>query len=245
MRNFKVTMAYDGTAYHGFQRQSNAASVQQTVEEALCTLLKEENVTINGCSRTDKGVHAREFVFNFHTDSTITEKGVVFGLNALLPGDIGVSKCEIAPDSFHARFDCKGKEYEYLVHNSRIKNPFYAHTAHMHYVTLDENKMHTAAQAFVGEHDFKAFCSTACDKKSTIRVVNEFSVKRQDDMVIFKVSANGFLYNMVRIMVGTLIFISDGRIAADSLPCIIDSKDRTKAGKTAPAQGLYLNKVFY
>lgn len=242
MRNFKVTMAYDGSAYHGFQRQGNALAVQQVVEEAIEKLIGEKAV-IYGCSRTDTGVHARQFVFNFHTDSTITEKGVIYGLNTLLPDDIAILTCEEVPDDFHARYCCLGKEYEYLIHNSRIKDPFFATTAYRYGYELDVTLMHKAAQAFVGEHDFKAMCAAACDKENTVRTINSFTAERNGDIVKFTVSGNGFLYNMVRIMVGTLLAVNEGKIS--DIESILASRDRTKAGRTVPPQGLYLNRVFY
>lgn len=235
-------MAYDGSCYHGFQRQENALAVQQVVEDTIEKLIGEKTV-IYGCSRTDTGVHARQFVFNFHTDSTITENGVVYGLNTLLPDDIAILSCEEAADDFHARYHCTGKEYEYFIHNSRIKDPFCANTAYRYGYKLDEFLMHKAAQSFVGEHDFKAFCSSACDKENTVRTINSFTVERNGSLVKFTVSGNGFLYNMVRIMVGTLLAVNEGKI--NDIESIISSRDRTKAGKTVPPQGLYLNKVFY
>ncbi len=244
MRNFKVKMAYNGANYHGFQRQDNALAVQQVVEEAL-EKLTGQKITINGCSRTDTGVHAREFYFSFMLDSTINCRGIVFGLNPKLPDDISILACEEAELDFHARFDCKGKEYEYIVHNSEIKNPFYKDTAYRYWYPIDTDKLEKSAQDFVGTHDFKSFCSTACDKENTTRTIHYFHVRREGDLVIFNLSGDGFLYNMVRIMVGTLLFINEGKIDKNAIPEILKSKDRTKAGKTVPPQGLYLNKVFY
>lgn len=244
MRNFKVTISYDGTAYHGFQRQDNAYTIQQAVEEAIEELTKEK-VSIVGCSRTDTGVHANEFVFNVNLESSITERGIIYGLNGLLPDDIAVLACEIVPCDFHARYNCKGKEYIYIIHNSEIKNPFYRDYAYRHWYPLKADVMHKAAQDFVGTHDFKSFCSTACTKENTVRTIYSFDVAREGDRVIFKVSGDGFLYNMVRIMVGTLVFISDGKIPPDAIPQILEGKNRVKAGKTVMPSGLYLNRVFY
>ena len=244
MRNFKAKMAYNGAAYHGFQRQNNALAVQQVVEEAL-EKLTGENVTIFGCSRTDTGVHAREFYFSFSLKSAIPCKGIVLGLNNMLPDDIAILSCEEAEVDFHARYCCTGKEYEYIVHNSEIKNPFYKDTAYKYRYPIDEKKLEKAAQDFVGEHDFKAFCSTACEKENTTRTIHYFHVRREGDLVYFNVSGDGFLYNMVRILVGTLLYINEGKIGEQDIPGILKSKDRTKAGKTVPPQGLYLNKVYY
>lgn len=244
MRNFKVKIAYNGAAYHGFQRQDNALAVQQVIEETL-EKLTGEKVTIFGCSRTDTGVHAREFYISFSLDSTITCRGIVFGMNPKLPDDISFLSCEEVDESFHARYRCVGKEYEYIIHNSEIKNPFYKDTAYRSWYPIDAELLEKAAQDFVGEHDFKAFCSTACEKENTVRTIHYFHVRREGDLVIMNVSGDGFLYNMVRIMVGTLLFINEGKIAPGAIPEILKSKDRTKAGKTVPPQGLYLNRVYY
>lgn len=237
-------MAYRGTAYHGFQRQKNAYTVQQAVEEALSELLGEE-VTIYGCSRTDAGVHARQFCFSFRTENPIPERGIVFGTNALLDDDIAILSCEQAQEDFHARFCCKGKEYEYIVHNSEIKDPFYSDGAYRSRTKLDAKMLDREAKDFLGEHDFKAFCSADCEKENTVRCISRFDVRRDGDLVIFTVAGNGFLYNMVRIMVGTLLHIGEGKLPCGCIPELLDSRDRTLAGRTLPPQGLYLNKVFY
>lgn len=244
MTNYKVTVSYRGTAYHGFQIQEDVPTVQGTIEDAIYKLIG-ERVTINGCSRTDAGVHANEFVFNVSLDSTINERGIIYGLNGVLPADIAVLSCEIADDNFHARYDCRGKEYVYIIHNSEIKSPFYADTAYRSWYPIDAEKLNIACKDFIGTHDFKSFCATACDKEITVRTIFDFKVEREGDLVKFTVSGDGFLYNMVRIMVGTLLFINDGKLSVDSIPEIISSLDRTRAGKTVPPQGLYLNKVYY
>lgn len=244
MRNFKVTIWYCGSAYHGWQIQNNSLTIQEIFQKCLSDLL-DTPTAVNGCSRTDAGVHAREYVLNFTTDSTITCRGIVFGMNSRLPDDIGVKSCEEVPLDFHARFDCKGKEYEYLIHNSEYKNPFYMNTAYRSWYPIDEKKLDRAAKDFIGEHDFKAMCSAECTKENTVRTIKSFDVHRQGDMVTFTVSGDGFLYNMVRIMVGTLLFINEGKLEQGDIPRIIQSRDRTKAGRTVPPQGLYLNKVFY
>lgn len=244
MRNFKVKMAYRGTAYHGFQRQNNAYTVQQAVEEALSSLLG-ENVTIYGCSRTDTGVHAREFYFNFHTENTITCRGIVFGANSRLGDDIALLSCEEAPEDFHARYLCRGKEYEYIVHNSEYKNPFYIDTAYRSWYPIDAEMLDAEAKDFIGEHDFKSFCSADCTKENTVRTIYDCGVRREGELVIFTVSGSGFLYNMVRIMVGTLLHINEGKLPRGAIKELLTKRDRTLAGRTVPPQGLYLNKVYY
>lgn len=245
MRNLKVTAAFLGTAYHGFQRQEGGLrTVQGELERAIYKLLGEQ-VTVNGCSRTDAGVHANCFVFSVNIESSIDDRGFQYGMNGVLPPDISILKCEGAPDDFHARYHCRGKEYVYLIHNSEIKSPFLADRMYRSWYPIDEKKLGRAAKDFIGRHDFKAFCAAACDKEVTVREIFDYRVEREGDIVRFTVSGDGFLYNMVRITVGTLLFINDGKLAEDSIPGIIASRDRTKAGKTVPPQGLYLNKVFY
>lgn len=244
MRNFKVVMSYDGTAYHGFQRQENAIAIQQIVEDKIEKTIGGKT-TIYGCSRTDTGVHANEFYFNFKHDNSITCDGFIRALNGILPDDIALMTCEEVDESFHARYDCRGKEYIYKIHNSNIKNPFLKDKAFRYYNHLDEHLLNETAQHFVGTHDFKAFCSTGSAIIDTVRTIEYFKIVRENDLLIMLVKGDGFLYNMVRIMVGTLIFVNEGKIKPTQIEDIILSKDRNKAGKTAPAHGLYLNKVFY
>lgn len=244
MRNFKLTIAYDGSNYHGWQRQDNALAVQEVFETAIFKLTG-ERVSVQGCSRTDAGVHAREYVLSVMLESTITPRGLQLGLNSWLPDDISVLGAEEADMDFHARYCCKGKEYVYIVHNSRIKDPFLNNRALRNTYPIDEKLLDQQAKDFVGEHDFKAMCSVDCTKENTVRTIYSFDVRREGEMVIFTVSGNGFLYNMVRIMVGTLMFINEGKIKKGTIPDILSGKDRTKGGKTVPPQGLYLNKVYY
>ena len=244
MRNFKVIMSYDGAQYHGFQRQENALAIQQIIEETLSKIIN-DNVIIYGCSRTDTGVHANEYCFNFHHNNSITCNGVIRSLNSLLPDDMSIKNCEEVDDKFHARYDCKGKEYIYLIYNSSIKDPFLKNRAYLYQKHIDEELLNQAAQYFVGTHDFKSFCSSGSSSINTVRTINSINIAREDDKIILKISGDGFLYNMVRIIVGTLLFVNEGKFKAKDVKSIIDSKQRKKAGKTAPACGLYLNKIFY
>ena len=244
MRNLLLTLAYNGAAYHGWQRQNNAVTVQQTVEEALSGLLS-ETVTVNGCSRTDAGVHAKTYCLTFGTETSIPPEGLIRGLNDRLPDDIAVRECREMPAEFHARFDCKGKEYLYIIHNSEIKDPFYKDTAMRWRYPIDAELLDREAKDFIGEHDFKAFCSADCDKENTVREIYAFDVRREGELVRFTVCGSGFLYNMVRIMVGTLLYIGEGKLEQGSIPRLIASRDRTLAGKTVEPCGLYLNRVFY
>lgn len=244
MRNLKVIMAYCGAAYHGFQRQENAVGVQNILDEKL-SLLTNAAVRTNGCSRTDTGVHANEYCFSFETEHNIPCDNIVRGMNSILPDDIAILSCEEAPADFHARYSCKGKEYVYLLLNRQSKDPFLAGRA-LHYpYKLDMELLRREAQAFVGTHDFTSFCGTANQKENSIRTIEYFNIEKSENSVKFIVKGDGFLYNMVRIMVGTLIFINEGKIPEGSIPAILEARDRNLAGKTIQAQGLYLNRVFY
>ncbi|MBE6837958.1 MAG: tRNA pseudouridine(38-40) synthase TruA [Ruminococcus sp.] len=245
MRNIKVTACYRGTKYHGFQRQNNAVTIQQIIEDNLSVILGGQKVVIQGCSRTDTGVHALEYCFSFQTEREIPLKGIERGLNSALPKDISILSCEEVDEDFHARFSCKGKEYIYKLHCSESPNPFMQDLAYHYRRKFNLALMQEECKAFIGTHDFKAFCSTGSDKDITVRTIYDFTVEQNGTEVIMRVSGDGFLYNMVRIMVGTLLWINEGKIPAGTLADIIESKDRGRAGKTALACGLYLNKVFY
>ncbi len=239
-----MTIRYLGTAYSGWQVQVNAPSVQQTLQDAVEKLFGvRENIV--GCSRTDAGVHANMYCCNIRTGSTLPCEVVVRGLNAHLPEDMAVLSCEEVGFDFHARYDCTGKEYIYIIRNSQIRDPFMINRCWDFKKKIDADFLNEQAEAFCGEHDFKAFCSAGSSVQSTVRKVDYFTVERNGDSIIMSVKANGFLYNMVRIMVGTLTDITLGRIQSGTVPEIIASLDRSSAGITAPPQGLYLNRVFY
>ena len=192
MRNLKVTAAYRGTEYHGFQRQSNAVTVQETLEKHLSKVLNEP-VTVIGCSRTDTGVHANNFCFNVKTNSSIRCQGFIRGVNGELPEDISILDCEDAPPDFHARYDCKGKEYVYKIHCSESKNPFAADLMLHYRRPLDIGAMRAAAEHFVGEHDFASFCADCTNVSSTVRNVYSFEIENSGNSVIMLVKGNGFL----------------------------------------------------
>lgn len=237
-------MAYRGTGYHGYQIQSNAVTIQQTVEDAVSSVLNEK-ITINGCSRTDTGVHANNYVFSVLTDSNISHRGFMRGVNGRLPDDISILACEDADLDFHARFNCKAKEYMYLIHASECKNPF-AKDLMLHYRRpLDINLISEAAQKFVGTHNFRSFCSQNTDKINTVRTIYYFNIEVNGDCVKILVKGDGFLYNMVRILVGTLLCVNEKLISLSDIDSIFNSNDRSLAGRTAQPYGLYLNRVFY
>ncbi len=245
MQNMAVKICFLGAAYHGFQRQQNALTIQEIIENALFKILGETPI-VYGCSRTDAGVSANEYVFNFKTENEISPYKLKGALNHFLPNDIAVLDCTLAPEDFHARYSTSEKEYVYRVINTRQKNPFTFERAFSYGITkLYEDKLDRAAKAFLGRHDFSAFCSMHDGAKSHVRCVTHAEVKRDGDEVIFTFRADGFLYNMVRIMVGTLIFVNEGKIKENEIADIIESRDRKRAGFTAEPCGLYLNRVIY
>lgn len=244
MRNLLLRLMYDGSHYHGWQVQPNGITVQEALQNAIEQILGvRESVT--GCSRTDAGVHANDFCCNIRTENEIDCYRFQGALNAVLPDSISVKSVKEVDTDFHARYSCVTKQYVYRVWNAGFKNPFLVNRAWHYKNKIDEKFLNEQAQAYVGTHDYKAFCSAGSSVEDTVRTVKHFSVTRDGDEVVFTVEADGFLYNMVRIMVGSLIEISENRIEKDKLSAIIESKDRALAGRTAPPQGLYLNKVNY
>lgn len=244
MRNLLLTIAFDGTAYHGWQVQENAVTVQQTLQDALERICSRRDNVV-GCSRTDAGVHANMYCCNIRTESPIDCQKLVGALNALLPRDIAALDCREVDFDFHARYDCRSKEYIYKIWNSPNKNPFLYNYSYHYKYPLDEAFLSAQAKDFIGTHCFDSFCASGSSVESTVRTVMNAEVERDGDMVIFRVEADGFLYNMVRIMAGTLIDISRGKLPPDSIGAIIEARNRFAAGCTAPARGLYLNKIHY
>lgn len=244
MRNLKVIMTYKGTAYHGYQKQDNAVTIQETVEKCVSRVLDTET-SITGCSRTDAGVHANQYCFSVLTEREIPDRNFVRGINGYLPSDISLLSCEEVPLDFHARYSCKGKEYLYLIHNSECRNPFAEDLQYHYRRKMDLDLIRRAAEYFVGTHDFRSFCSAGNEKADTVRTIYSLSVEKEGDLVKIRISGDGFLYNMVRIIVGTLLSVNEGKISPEDIPVIMQKGDRTLAGKTAQAHGLYLNKVFY
>ncbi len=245
MRNLLFKIQYDGSGFHGWQIQNNQRTVQGELKKAFFDLIGED-VTVKGCSRTDSGVHAKEYFFNVKTNATIPEKSFPEALSTKLTPEILVVSCKEVPLLFNAQFDCVKKEYEYIFCDSKQLSPFLnKKVSHYKYKKLDEELLNEASKYFLGEHDFSSFCSADATVQSKVRTIYSASVRREGDLVIFSVSGNGFLYNMVRIMAGTLLYVAEGKIKKEDIPNIIELKDRTKAGITAVPDGLYLNKVFY
>ena len=244
MRNLLLFLRFDGSAYHGWQVQENAVTVQQTLQDAIEAVFG-ARLPVTGCSRTDAGVHAKMFCVNFRTGSDIPCARVPYALNAHLPDDIGVYACRQVPDDFHARYSCVSKTYEYVMRNSPFRDPFAVGRATTVRFPLDETMLDREAQAFLGTHDFAAFAAAGGSVEDTVRTVYSAHVRRDGETVSFTVQADGFLYNMVRIMAGTLLDIASGKLPQGSIPEIIRSLDRSRAGVTAPPQGLYLQSVQY
>lgn len=245
MRNILLTISYDGKAYHGWQIQHNALAVQQVFQEALEKIIGND-YSVKGCSRTDSGVHANMYCISVMTGHKIPAERLKNAMNRFLPFDIVVLSGKEVPLDFHARYSCKSKEYIYKIWNSSERNPFLNGYALHYRYKIDENQLNRAAQAYVGKHDFTSFCTLDKREKGDFtRDVKSFSVTRNGNMVEMRVEADGFLYNMVRIMVGTLLRVAQGKIDENGITDIINVKNRKMAGPTAPACGLYLNKVNY
>lgn len=244
MRNLLLTLCFDGSAYHGWQVQENAVTVQSTLQDAVQRILGvRENII--GCSRTDAGVHAEMFCCNMRTEKEMPPEKLQTALNAVLPRNIAVLSVKEVPYEFHARYDCKGKVYKYLIWNARTRSPFYENRAYHYPWPLDVPMLNEQIRQFLGQHDFSAFCASGSSVEDRVREITRAEILRNGDLVEIYIGGNGFLYNMVRIMVGTLLDIQSGAILPNSIPEILEQKNRKNAGVTAPAHGLYLHQVNY
>lgn len=244
MRNIALFLTYEGTAYHGWQVQKRDVTIGQTMEEAAAMIVGHP-VKMTGCGRTDAGVHARRYVANFRTTSTIPVDRLPYAMNTHLPEDIVVTGAMEVHDDFNAIGSCVRKEYTYLIYNSRIRDPFYVNRAWFYPKHLDETIMQQAASQFVGTHDFAAVRSVGTDVKSTVRTVYYYNVERKGDLIELKVCANGFLYNMARAMAGTVVYAAEGKIKPDEIGMLLESGNRTAAGPTVPPGGLYMTQLWY
>lgn len=244
-RNIRLTLEYDGTRYHGWQRQRNALTLQEVVETALAKLTGEA-VRLIGSGRTDAGVHARGQVANFATTSALPLKAFLHGLNSLLPLDIVVFQVAEVPLSFHARYAARRKTYEYEMVNRPVRSPLHHRYAWWIAGHLDLDAMQEAAQTLLGEHDFSAFRAAGGRPGQAVRQVRQAAWQSgADGRLIFTITANGFLRGMVRSLVGTMVEIGQGKHPAAFLQEVIEKRDRRLAGPTAPPQGLYLVEVEY
>ena len=244
MRNLRLDICYDGTRYRGWQRlPGKDDTIQGKLETALSRIL-EEPIEISGSGRTDAGVHARGQVANFHCESTMPSQEILENLRKYLPEDIGIYSCKEVSPRFHARLNAKEKTYLYRIWNSQQPCVFERRFVSVMPEQLDIAAMEQAAQQLLGEHDFSAFCGNAKMKKSTVRFIRSLTIRRRDEEIHITVTGNGFLHNMVRILVGTLVEVGRGERLADSIPDLFGGK-RVEAGFLAPPQGLCLQEVYY
>ena len=244
MRNIAIKLRYDGSAYHGWQVQKTEASVAETVEAALSKICG-HRVKVTGCGRTDAGVHALRYCANFRTDCSIPASRVPFALNSRLPGDIAALDACDAPEDFNAIGSCVKKEYVYQILNRRIPDPFLEKRVCFYPAALDEGRMERAGRAFEGTHDFRAVRSVGTETRTTVRTVYWCRTEREGDLYRIYVCADGFLYNMVRAIVGTMVYASHRKIEPEDIPALLLRGDRRLTGPTMPPQGLYMNRVWY
>lgn len=240
----KLVVAYDGTNYSGWQVQPNGITISQKLNEALTSLLG-ENIQVTGASRTDAGVHSLGNVCVFETSTRMPAEKISYALNQRLPADIVVQdSCEV-PESFHPRFSKSRKTYEYRILNRRFRMPTRRLDTYFYYYPLDVEKMKEAARFLEGEHDFKSFCSVHSQSETTVRTIYSCTVEKTGDIIAIRVTGNGFLYNMVRIIAGTLVKVGAGELQPAQIPEILAAADRSAAGATAPAHGLTMIGIEY
>ena len=245
MRNIKLVIEYDGKEFNGWQKQPNKLNIQGTIEKAIETITKEK-VDLIASGRTDAGVHALGQVANFKTNSNIPIDKFAIAINSNLKKSIIIKSAEEVDERFHSRLSCKKKTYRYIINNSKYGTAIYRNLETCIKEKLDIEKMKEAIKYFEGEHDFKAFKASGTSSKSSVRTIYKAEViEKENDRIYIELTGNGFLYNMVRIIVGTLVEVGIGKIKPEDIKKIIESKDRKNAGKTLPPQGLYLLKVDY
>lgn len=246
MNRYALVIEYDGTNYHGFQRQQGLPSIQQALEEAL-SLKLQHGVTVIASGRTDAGVHARGQVVHFDSNVEIDCSDFGWRMNPLLPTDIAIKKCVKVDENFHARFGAKKKTYVYRVYLSKIHSPLKQKYNHVCFYDLDVPLMQKACDYFVGEHDFRSFMLSGAQVRTTVRTIYDMHIEVSEEgrQLDFYYTGNGFLHNMVRAITGTLIDLGRGRFALEQIPEIIKSRKRSDAGKTLEGCGLYLEKVYY
>jgi len=244
VKNIKLTIEYDGTDFCGWQKQIGLRTVEGVLNETLTKVLNEE-VAVIGSGRTDSKVHALGQVANFKSDTPISLDRFPRAVNSYLPPDVAIISAEEAAMDFHSRYDPKRKTYLYKVQNGSVCRPVYRNYAYHYYRSLDEEKMRKALGMFVGEHDFKAFMSSGSPIKKTVRTIYKAEISREKDLFVIEVEGNGFLYNMVRRIVGVVLEVGSGRLDAGEIPEILKGKDNCRTRRLAPPQGLYLKNVEY
>lgn len=242
--NIRLNLQFDGTNYHGWQIQPKKATVQGTLKNAILKATGDD-VTPNGCGRTDAGVHALGYVADFKTNSTIPCDRIPYAINTYLPDDIVCTGAELADDDFSSSYSAKAKTYRYTIDNSVFPDVFAQRFAWHYKYGIDIEKMKIGAEQFLGTHDFIGFARSGFTVKTTVRTIYAIKIDKNGNIITIDVTGNGFLYNMVRIIAGTLVFVGAGKIAPDAITDIINSKQRSMAGITAPAKGLCLKEVFY
>lgn len=245
MRNIKLVIEYDGTRYKGWQKQKdNVSTVQDKIEKVLSKMTGEE-IQVIGCGRTDTGVHAMNYIANFHTNSTFTNEDILNYLYEFLPEDIVVKAVTDVHDRFHARYNAKAKTYVYTINNGSHRSVFNRKYEYHTDEKLNLNAMEAAADILVGTHDFQSFTSLKSNSKSTVRTINYIDINRDEDIVEIEVNGDGFLMNMVRIIAGTLLEVGTGKLKASDVAKILERKQRSEAGPMAQAKGLALKEVQY
>ena len=244
MRNLHLILQYDGTNYHGFQIQPNVATIAGELNKVLSKLTNSD-VVVQGCSRTDAGVHAYRYSCNFHTEFPIPAERLPVVLNNMLPDDIIAISCVEADPEFNSRFDTVSKTYKYIINTSTCATVYTRNYEWQYSKKLDLSKMRQACLYFVGEYDFRSFMTSGAQVSSTVRRINFLDIVNTDDKIDIYINADGYLYNMVRIIVGTLVSVGEGKILPEDIRLIIEAKNRDCAGPTAPPQGLYLYEINY
>ena len=244
MRNIKLTIEYDGKDFNGWQKQPNKLNIQGEIERAIENITGEK-VNLIASGRTDAGVHALCQVANFKTDSKIDIAKIPIAINSQVKNSIRIQWAEEVPADFNSRLSCKKKTYRYIINNSKYGTAIYRNISYHMPIKLNVDEMKKAIKYFEGEHEFKAFKSSGTSSKSSVRTIYKANIITEGENIGIELTGNGFLYNMVRIISGTLVDVGLGKIKATDIPYIIESKDRTKAGKTLPPQGLMLINVEY
>lgn len=245
MRNIKLTIEYDGKGFNGWQKQPNKLNIQGTIEQAIKTITGEE-IELNASGRTDAGVHALGQVANFKTNSNIPIEKIAIAINSNLKKSIRILQAEEVEERFHSRLSCKKKTYRYVINNSDIPSAIYRNLETHIPIKLDVGKMQEGAKYLEGEHDFKSFKASGTSSKSSVRTIYSAKViQMPNERIYIELTGNGFLYNMVRIIAGTLVEVGSGKIKPEEIKSIIEAKDRAMAGKTLPPQGLFLVSVNY
>lgn len=244
MRNIRLIVEYDGTAYCGWQRQVNGLSIQEVLEGCIGRMTG-ERIRLNGSGRTDAGVHALGQVANFRTDSRLGERNLLLGINSLLPSDISVREVREVADDFHARFAARSKTYLYRICNRPVRSALERHYAWFVWEPLALERIEACLPLFIGTHDFTSFCSIHSDSPDRVRTILRAGVSRQGEIVEISVEADGFLRYMVRTIVGTLVEAGRGKISPAGIADVLAARDRCRAGLTAPPQGLFLKEVTY